>query len=124
MPPSAEPLGVLIVDDDAAFLKTTGDVLRLGGFEPYVAQTGRRAMEIAARRPPAIAVIDLGLPDMDGIDLLAELHAEHAATEVVVLTGNASITSAVRALRERTFDYLLKPVSPDQLVATLERAAE
>jgi DNA-binding NtrC family response regulator len=124
MPLAPDLLGVLIVDDDAAFARTTADVLRLRGFEPYTAQTGRRAIEIAALRPPAVALVDLGLPDMDGIDLLAELHAAHASTEVVVVTGNASIASAVRAVRQRIFDYLLKPASPEQLVATLERAGE
>jgi PAS domain S-box-containing protein len=121
---SAEALDVLIVDDDPALLRTLGDVLRLRGFDPGLAQTGRHAMELASKTPPAIAVIDLRLPDMDGLDLISRLHTDGALTQVVVLTGNASVASAVRALREEIFDYLLKPVAPDQLVATLERAAE
>jgi two-component system, cell cycle sensor histidine kinase and response regulator CckA len=121
---SADPLDVLIVDDDPALLRTMSDVLRLKGFEPGIAQTGRQAMELAQHGAPAIAVVDLRLPDMDGLDLITRLHSSNALTEVVVLTGNASVTSAVRALREHIFDYLLKPVAPDQLVNTLERAGE
>ncbi|HJU65969.1 MAG TPA: response regulator [Gemmatimonadaceae bacterium] len=124
MTSSAEALDVLIVDDDPALLRTLSDVLRMRGFDPGVAQTGRDAMVLASKAPPAIAVIDLRLPDMDGLDLISRLHTDGALTQVVVLTGNASITSAVRALREEIVDYLLKPVVPDQLVATLERAGE
>jgi PAS domain S-box-containing protein len=121
---SADALDVLIVDDDPALLRTMSDVLRLKGFEPGIAQTGRQAMELAQHGAPAIAVVDLRLPDMDGLDLITRLHSSNALTEVVVLTGNATVTSAVRALREQIFDYLLKPVAPDQLVNTLERAGE
>ena len=124
MPPSADLLAVLIVEDDPALLRTMGDVLRLKGYEPYSAQTGGQALEVASRTPPAVTLLDLRLPDMDGHDLIERLHAADVQTEIVVLTGNASVTSAVRALREHIFDYLLKPVSPDQLVTTLERAGE
>ena len=121
---SIEPLRVLVVDDDPALLRTMSDVLHLNGFAPHIAHTGHRALEIAAGIHPAIALVDLRLPDMDGLDLVTRLNAVNALTEVVVLTGNASVSSAVRALREQIFDYLLKPVAPDQLVSTLERAGE
>jgi PAS domain S-box-containing protein len=120
----AEPLHVLVVDDDPALLRTMTDVLHLRGFTPATAQNGRRAIEVAAAMAPAVALIDLGLPDMDGLDLVTRLQSGNALTEVVVLTGNASVSSAVRALREQIFDYLLKPVAPDQLVSTLDRAGE
>jgi PAS domain S-box-containing protein len=112
------------VDDDPAILRTTADVLRLRGFLAEVAHSGNRALSLAADLPPAVALVDLRLPDMDGLDLVTRLHEVSALTEIVVLTGNASVTSAVRALREQIFDYLLKPISPDQLASTLDRAGE
>ncbi|HEU4628114.1 MAG TPA: response regulator [Gemmatimonadaceae bacterium] len=121
---STEPLQVLVVDDDPALLRTMADVLQLKGFAAATAQNGHRAIEVARTTPPAVALVDLRLPDMDGLDLVTRLHAGNALTEVVVLTGNASVSSAVRALREQIFDYLLKPVAPDQLVRTLDRAGE
>lgn len=121
---STEPLRVLVVDDDPALLRTMADVLRLRGFAPEIAQSGERAIELAATTPPAVALVDLRLPDVDGLDLVTGLHAVNALIEVVVLTGNASVSSAVRALREHIFDYLLKPVAPDQLLSTLDRAGE
>jgi signal transduction histidine kinase len=73
---------------------------------------------------PAVALVDLRLPDMDGMDLVGRLHEIAALTEVVILTGNASVDSAVRAMRENSNDYLVKPVQPDELVGTIERAGE
>jgi PAS domain S-box-containing protein len=121
---STEPLRILLVDDDPALLRSMSDVLQLRGFIPDLAQSGRRAIEVAASVPPAVALVDLRLPDMDGLDLVTRLHDVNRLTEIVVLTGNASVSSAVRALREQIFDYLLKPVAPDQLVSTLDRAGE
>jgi PAS domain S-box-containing protein len=121
---STEPLRILLVDDDPMLLRTMADVLEMRGFVPDIAQSGRRAIEAAATIPPAVALVDLRLPDMDGLDLVSRLHDVNNLTEIVVLTGNASVSSAVRALREQIFDYLLKPVAPDQLVSTLDRAGE
>ena len=121
---STEPLRILVVDDDQTLLRTMSDVLHLRGFVPDIAHTGSRAIEVAAAISPAVALIDLRLPDMDGLDLVTRLHDVNGLTEIVVLTGNASVSSAVRALREQIFDYLLKPVAPDQLVRTLDRAGD
>src|SRR5256886_7205699 len=122
----AQPLQVLIVDDDPQMLRTITDILRLNGYAPSGATTGLGGLELAAtmEHSPAIALVDLSLPDMDGIEVVARLHALSAMTQVVILTGNASVDSAVRALREQSYDYLIKPVQPDHLLATLERAGE
>jgi two-component system cell cycle sensor histidine kinase/response regulator CckA len=120
------PLPVLIVDDDPQMLRTITDILRLNGYAPSGATTGIGGLELAAKMEysPAIALVDLSLPDMDGIEVVARLHSLSALTQVVILTGNASVDSAVRALREQSYDYLIKPVQPDHLLATLERAGE
>ncbi len=122
----AEALRVLIVDDDPQMLRTITDILRMNGYAPSGATTGSGGLELAAKmdHSPAIALVDLSLPDMDGIEVVARLHALSAMTQVVILTGNASVDSAVRALREQSYDYLIKPVQPDHLLATLERAGE
>ena len=123
---SPEHLSILVVDDDDAMLKTIGDILRLRGYDPIASSTGSSALEAASGTmdPPAIALIDLRLPDMDGIELVARLRAVSELTEVVILTGNASVDSAVRALREHSYDYLIKPVQPDQLLDSIGRAGE
>jgi signal transduction histidine kinase len=119
-------LSVLVVDDDAQMLKTIKDILRLRGYSAVIAASGREALKVTSemRDAPAVALVDLQLPDMDGIELIGRLREIAALTEVVILTGNASIDSAVRALRENSNDYLLKPVQPELLVGTIERAGE
>ena len=121
---SPDSVHVLVVADDPALLRTMADVVHVKGFSAVTATTGREAIAIARTMLPAVALVDLRLPDTDVLDLLTQLQAGGALTQVVVLTGNASVSSAVRALREQVFDYPLKPVAPDQLMSTLDRAGE
>src|SRR5207247_5814470 len=121
---ATEPLPVLVVDDDSALIRTLSDILRMHGYAPATAATGREGLAQAARLPPALAVVDLRLPDMDGMELAAKLHALSEMTEVVVLTGNASVESAVAALREHSVDYLLKPVNVERLLQVASVATE
>jgi signal transduction histidine kinase len=122
----AESLKVLVVDDDAQMLRSISDILRLGGYSAVIAGTGSEAIDITRKMKfgPAVALVDLQLPDMDGIELVGRLREIAGLTEVVILTGNASVDSAVRALRENSNDYLVKPVQPEHLIGTIERAAE
>jgi hypothetical protein len=120
-----ETLPILVVEDDHQLLKTIGDILRLRGYAPISSSTGMDALQIVSQcAPVAVAVVDLRLPDMDGIDLIARLHEVSEITQVVILTGNASVDSAVRAMRERSYDYLVKPVHPEQLLDSIGRAGE
>ena len=121
---AGEPLPVLVVDDDSALIRTLSDILRLHGYAPSTASTAREGLELATERAPALAVIDLRLPDMDGMELASRLHELSAMTEVVVLTGNASLESAVAALREHSVDYLLKPVNVEHLLRVASVATE
>jgi two-component system, cell cycle sensor histidine kinase and response regulator CckA len=120
------PLPVLVVDDDAQMLRTITDILRAHGYAPTGVPSGLEALRVAKglKVPAAIALIDLALPDIDGIELVGRLRQISDLTEVVILTGNASLDSAVRAMREESYDYLIKPVQPEHLLATLERASE
>jgi len=97
-----------------ALIRTLADILRMHGYAPATAGTGREGLALAADTEPALAVVDLRLPDMDGMELASRLHDLSKLTEVVVLTGNASVESAVAALREHSIDYLVKPVNIDQ----------
>jgi two-component system cell cycle sensor histidine kinase/response regulator CckA len=123
---SPEPLPILVVDDDRQMLRTIGDILRLSGYSPEAALTAGQGLELAERMPvpPAIALVDLRLPDMDGFELVTRLHSLSELTQVVILTGNASVESAVRALREQSYDYLIKPVQPERLLDSVGRAGD
>ena len=123
---SPERLPVLIVDDDAQMLRTIGDILKLRGYSALLAPSAEKGLEITkdAASLPAIALVDLRLPDMDGMELVSKIRSLSQSIEIVILTGNASIDSAVRALRENSYDYLIKPVQPEQLLGSIERAGE
>jgi two-component system, cell cycle sensor histidine kinase and response regulator CckA len=123
---TAVMLPILIVDDDAQLRTSLQDVLRLQGYEPRIASSGAKALEVVRTMdvPPALAVVDLRLPDMDGIELAAQLHRLSELTQVIILTGHATLDSAVRAMRAQSYDYLVKPVAPDKLFTTLQTAGE
>jgi PAS domain S-box-containing protein len=123
---SAEQFRVLIVEDDQQMLRTLEDILRLRGYASLGAPSAEQGLELtrSALVPPAIALIDLGLPGMDGLELVSAVRKISPATEVVILTGNASVESAIRALRESSYDYLIKPVQPERLLNSIERAGE
>ena len=124
MPRLETNASILLVDDDDALRSTTVDILALHGFSTHAAANGRAALALAHRMSPApiVAVVDLRLPDMNGLDLTHELREENRELQVVILTGNASVESAIRALRDEECDYLLKPIEPTQLVRTLRTA--
>lgn len=119
-----EPLRILVVDDDSALIRTLSDILRLNGYAPETAETGTAGLRLAEEQAPALAVIDLRLPDMDGMELAARLHQLSKLTEVVVLTGNASLETAVAAMREHSVDYLVKPVDVKHLLTVASAASE
>ncbi len=119
-------LPILVVDDDVAMVRTIGDILRFRGYDPIAAGSGREGIDMTRQRqdPPAIALVDLKLPDMDGMQLVAELRSIAPLLEVLILTGFASVDSAVAALREQSYDYLVKPVAPEHLVTSIARAGD
>ncbi|MDB4917688.1 MAG: two-component hybrid sensor and regulator [Gemmatimonadetes bacterium] len=115
---------VLVVDDDRSLTRTLADILDIHGYASSTAGSGREGLEMAERDVPVLAVVDLRLPDMDGMEVVSRIHELSELTEVVVLTGNATVESAVAALREHSVDYLLKPVKVEQLLHVVSVANE
>ncbi len=115
---------ILIVDDDPALRKTLSAVLGAEGYAPCSAATGKTAIEEASKRAPAVALIDLNLPDVDGLKLMKEIKQRSSQTECIILTGHASRKTAIAAVNLGAFGYLLKPYEMDQLLMTLARAVE
>jgi two-component system cell cycle sensor histidine kinase/response regulator CckA len=113
---------VLVVDDDAMLARTLADVLGMHGFDAHTASNGKSAIALAKEIRPSVAVVDLRLPDMDGLDLASVLHADAQDLQIIILTGNATVETAVRALREENCEYLIKPIEPATLVRTMRAA--
>lgn len=115
---------VLVVDDDPLIRETLGDVLHQQGFEVAGAGSAREAADQLRSFAPEVAVVDLRLPDLEGGELLRRLRREAPDTEVIVLTGHATLGSALEAIQEAAFAYLLKPADPEHLVGIVRRAME
>jgi PAS domain S-box-containing protein len=117
-----EKANILIVDDDKLIRKTLKLVLEKGGYETEMAVTGQEALERAKERFFNLALLDIRLPDMEGIELLVPLKEMHRDMVVIMVTGYASLETAVRALNEGASAYITKPLKSDELVATVREA--
>ena len=107
---------VLIVDDEPRIAQIAGDYLRLAGFEVVTAATGTYGLERARTYRPALVVLDLCLPDMDGIQVARELRRS-SDVPIVMLTARAEESDRIIGLDAGADDYVVKPFSPRELVA-------
>ena len=113
---------ILIVEDSPSLAMTCQAHLEPLGHEILIAPDGKTAWSILDSRPIDCVLLDLKLPDMDGIKILEELRKRPGAPAVIVITANASLTTAVHAVRVGAFDYLVKPFAPARLTTTVEIA--
>jgi len=107
---------ILIVDDEPRIAEIAGDYLRHAGFEVLTAETGAAGLERARAARPALVVLDLRLPDMDGIRVARELRRE-SDIPIVMLTARAEESDRLLGLDAGADDYVVKPFSPRELVA-------
>ena len=112
---------VLLVDDDIALCEALARTLTVRGFDVRAAHTAKQATRLVDDDPPQFAVIALELPDASGLKLLSALLALDLDMRIVVLTGYASIRTAVEAIKLGATDYLTKPASADEVVSALQR---
>jgi len=118
-------VSILIVDDDDAVCEALSDVVELrGGYSADTAGTAREALDKAKEQFFNVALLDMTLPDMEGMEPLRQLKELHQATEVIILTGHTSVEMAEEAVREGAFAYLVKPPSLDELMGAIEGALE
>ena len=117
----AAPQRVLVVDDEAQILRALRVVLRDAGFEVVPAETGAEALDRAAVRPPEAAIVDLMLPDMDGIEVTRRLR-EWSEMPILVLSAVGEEEQKVLALQVGADDYITKPFGSRELVARLQAA--
>ena len=112
---------VLVVDDDRPLARALAINLKAHGYAVTVAHDGRAALTEAARAHPAVVVLDLGLPDLDGIEVLAGIRG-WSAVPVIVLSARSSSAEKVAALDAGADDYVTKPFGMDELLARIRAA--
>jgi signal transduction histidine kinase len=115
---------VLVVDDEESVATTIQAILQLDGHEVVAVTTGAEAMRILGQRQFDVVLTDLRLTDVDGIEVLKEVQRTAPESAAIMLTGYASLESAIAALRTGAYDYLMKPSDVEELRATVNRAIE
>src|SRR2546425_1052551 len=115
---------VLIVDDDLALLQALPEALRLrmGGVTVDTADSAAAALERIAARDYDAIIIDIKMPGMDGLELLAEVRGRRPDTPMLMITGHGEHALAIQALRGGAYDFIQKPVDRDDFVVALRRA--
>jgi len=113
---------ILIVEDSPTLNMTYGAYLESLKFEVLTALNGKDALETLEKITPALLLLDLKLPDMDGMDILKKVQKEAPDTQTIVITAHGSVAVAVEAMQEGAFDFLLKPFNADRLLTTVNNA--
>ena len=119
-----EKESILIVDDDESTLRSLALIFDKKGYETETAVTGQEAIEKAREMLFNLAFLDIKLPDMEGVELLAPLKKMHPDMVVIIITGYASLETAVRALDEGAAAYITKPLNMDEVLVKVREGLE
>ncbi|HEX2195054.1 MAG TPA: sigma-54 dependent transcriptional regulator [Candidatus Limnocylindria bacterium] len=112
---------ILVVDDDAQIRSLLADLLKSNGYAVREAKTGAEALAGVAKQRPDLVMMDIKLPDQDGLEVLRALKRERPELEVIVMTAFGGSSSAIKAMEHGAYDYVTKPFDIDDLLATLRR---
>lgn len=115
---------ILVVDDDDSICKYLENFFAQYAYEVITVKTGEAAIEIADSQTIDVVLLDLVLPDMDGFKVMDYVHQQNPDINVIIITGFASIDSAVEALRKGAYDYLRKPFENEELLKTTSNALD
>jgi len=114
---------ILIVDDERSILLAIDTTLQLAGFNHVVTtRDGRYVDSILEHGPIELMLLDLTMPHIGGEELLKQIHAEHPDVPIIIVTGTTDVKTAVRCIKAGAFDYVIKPVEEEQLLAVVHRA--
>ncbi len=119
-----QPICVLLVDDEVDFLHTLKKRLALRKLSVLAAESGRRSLEILDSESVDVVVLDVKMPEMDGIKAIKKIKRAHPLVEVILLTGHADLEASLEGMSSGAFDYILKPVPIDELVYKIQEAAQ
>jgi len=115
---------VLVVDDDPVFQELVPEQLSFLGFEPAFARTGEEALDALRRTDYDVVLLDVNLPGVSGLDVLRKIRQLEDAPEVIMLTGDNSLSTGVESMRRGAYDYLTKPAQLDKMEAVIRKADE
>src|SRR2546430_5821932 len=113
---------IVVVDDEENIRPRRRGVVADEGFEVLEAPDGRRALELLQHVAPRLAIVDVWMPEMDGIELVERMRNQAPGVPIIVISGHGTIETAVRVIRLGAFDFLEKPFPLDALLGVIGRA--
>jgi DNA-binding NtrC family response regulator len=120
----ATPHKVVVIDDERPILLTLEALLSRHGYAAQCANTASLGLGLVRKSMPDIALLDLGLPDADGLDVLREIRAEFPDLQVIILTAHDSLENAIESIKLGAFHFISKPYAPEELMGLIKRALE
>jgi len=118
-----EQLRILLVDDEADLVVAMAERLALRGFQVQTATTAAEALGHLDESQFDVLVLDLKMPGIGGLGLMAEMKRKHPHLPVILFTGHGSVADAERGMQEGAFDYLIKPIDVEELMEKIRSAA-
>ena len=119
-----DPEKIVVIDDELSLREGAQRILSRMGYEVFLAGRGEEGLEIIKAEPIAIALLDMKMPGMDGMEVLKEIMDMNRGIIVIVITGYATVDTAIQAMKMGAYDFIPKPYKPDQLRIIIKRANE
>jgi len=114
----------LLVDDEEDFVITLAERIVLRGIPAATANSGEEALGLIESDPPQVVVVDVIMPGMGGLEVLKQIKSRYPAIQVILLTGRGSTKEGIEGMRLGAYDYMMKPIKIDELIAKMKEAAQ
>jgi DNA-binding NtrC family response regulator len=121
---TAENRRILIIDDERPILLTLEALLGRHGYQTQTAATASYGLRVLKEDPPAVLLLDLQLPDANGLEMLEQIKSEHPETQVIILTAHDSLNNAIESIKRGAYHFISKPYAPEELLSLIEKALE
>jgi DNA-binding NtrC family response regulator len=115
---------ILIIDDERPILLTLEALLGRHGYQPETAATAAQGLRALKNNAPAVVLLDLQLPDAQGLEMLEQIKGEHPDTQVIILTAHDSLNNAIESIKRGAYHFISKPYAPEELLSLIEKALE
>lgn len=119
--PIPDPIDVVMIDDEEMFTEGCRQTLEMGGYRAAVARNGMQGLDLVQTAHPSVVLVDLKMPGMNGLEVLAHLAVTAPSAVPIIVTGHGTVDSAVEAMKVGAFDFLTKPFEPEKLLESVRR---
>src|SRR5438309_5487200 len=115
---------ILIIDDERPILLTLEALLSHHGFQTETAATAAAGLKALKNKPASLVLLDLQLPDAEGLEMLDQIKTEHPHTQVVILTAHDTLSNAIESIKRGAYHFISKPYAPEELLSLVDKALE